>query len=281
MRPPRGRYRNYRNRTYTATAGQEAARRHIEEARQFEQEMGGTVTDVKKYFFSLPDADLNEVLSAYGCKYGASKEAYARQILPKWRSGSTKMSGDVAKRLFNFLPPLMPISTKFELAGNLWRHFGPASTHYFTVGPRADANGVIEQISTLLFSKIQNYDIPLNIKNRFEWLAAGDVIVKEQLLNYFRQMDRKIAIDSIHALLPILQAQMRDNASHTGSIRTNIEIQKHSVEIWIDPKLGSDFREGRPAQPSNITGTSGTTVFLIIAALAALIVVMYLLSHHR
>jgi hypothetical protein len=137
MPPPR---RYYGRRSHTSIAGQQAARRHIEEARQFEKEMGGTVSDVKKYFLGLTDAELNAVFVAYSRQYGPSKEAYARQAFSRWKSGRTQMSGSVAKRLFDLLPPRMPIATKLELAGNVWRHFGTTSTHHFTVGPNADTN---------------------------------------------------------------------------------------------------------------------------------------------
>src|SRR6516162_9877232 len=109
--------RNYRSRSHRLTAGQHAARRHIEEARQFEREMGGTVSDVKKYFFGLNNTELKAVFAAYGGKYGASPEEYARKEFPRWKSGSTKMSGLVAKMLFEFLPPRMHLATKLELAG--------------------------------------------------------------------------------------------------------------------------------------------------------------------
>jgi hypothetical protein len=200
--PPSQRY--YRSRSYASIAGQEAARRHIEEARQFEKEMGGTVSDVKQYFFDLKDTELNAVFSAYNRQYGASKEAYARQAFSKWKSGSTQMSGLVAKRLFDLLPPRMPITTKLELAGNVWRHFGTSSTHHFTVGPNADPKLVIGKVHETLTAQIRDYNIPENIKNRFDWLAAGDISVKEHLLNYFTQMDRKIATDSLNEKLPVL-----------------------------------------------------------------------------
>lgn len=273
MRPSR---RHYRGRTYASTAGQEAARRHIEEARQFEREMGGTVSDVKKYFFGLKDTELDAVFDAYHRQYGASKEAYARQVFSRWKSGSTQMSGLVAKRLFDLLPPGMPIEIKLELAGNLWRHFGTSSTHHFTVGPRADPNLVMHKVYETLNLEIQDYNIPQNVKNRFDWLAAGNVSVKEHLLNYFRQMDRKIAIDSLNAQLPILQAQMHGHSNHTRSIRTKIEIQKHSVEIWIDPRLDAHFREGQPERQRSARGASGVFWFLIAVAV---IVAIIFLSH--
>jgi hypothetical protein len=269
--------RHYRGRTYVATAGQEAARRHIEEAREFEREMGGTVSDVKKYFFGLRDNELDQIFSAYGRRYGVSAESYARQAFAKWKSGSTKMSGLVAKRLFDFLPLRMPIAVKLELAGNVWRHFGTSSVHHLTVGPNADAKLVMDKIFDTLNLALQDYNIPQNVKSRFDWLSAGDVSVKENLLNYFRQMDRKVATDSLHAQLPVLQAQMRDHSSHTGSIRTKIEVHKHSVEIWIDPRLDANFREGQPErQPTAVSG-SGLPWILIAAAV---IFAMILMSHH-
>jgi hypothetical protein len=146
--------RYYRRRSYASIAGQEAARRHIEEARQFEKEMGGTVSDVKKYFFGLEDAQLNAVFVAYSRQYGAPKEEYARLAFSKWKSGSTQMSGRVAKRLFDLLPPRMPIATKLELAGNVWRHFGTTSTHHFTVGPSADPKLVMDRIHETLTTEI-------------------------------------------------------------------------------------------------------------------------------
>lgn len=270
--------RYYSNRyDYRSTAGQEAARRHIEEARQFEKEMGGTVSDVKTYFFGLGATELDAVFAAYGRKYGTSKEQYARQIFARWKSGSTQMSGLVAKRLFEFLPPRMPIATKIELAGNVWHHFGTSSSRHITVGPNADPELVIGKVRETLAAVIQDYNIPENVKNRFEWLAAGDVAVKERLLNYFRQMDKKLATDTLNQQLPVLQSQMRNHASHTRDIHTKIQVHKHSIQIWIDPRLDAQFRDGRPERKGAVGRTPTVIWFLIVVAVIVLIIV---LSHH-
>jgi len=268
------RYRRYqRSRSHRLTAGQQAARRHIEEARQFEREMGGTVSDVKKYFFGLNNTQLDAIFAAYSSKYGASKEEYARYAFSRWKSGSTKMSGLVAKRLFEFLPPRMPIATKLELAGNVWHHFGTSSSRNYTVGPNADPHLVIDRIRERLTKVIQDYNIPENVKNRFDWLAGGDISVKEHLLNHFRQMDKNIAADSLNEQLPVLQTQMRNHSGHTGSIHTKIQIHKHSVQIWIDPRLGAEFREGQPEKTASASGsTYGVMCFLVLAAIVAAII---------
>jgi hypothetical protein len=171
----------------------------------------------------------------------------------------------------------MPIATKLELAGNVWRHFGTSSSRHYTVGPNADPHLVIDRIRETLTKVIQDYNIPENVKNRFDWLAGGDVSVKEHLLNYFRQMDKKIATDSLNDQLPVLQAQMRNHSGHTGSIHTKIQIHKHSVQIWIDPRLGAEFREGQPERKASTSSSTYGVIWFLVAA--AVVVAIIYLSH--
>lgn len=135
----------------------------------------------------------------------------------------------------------------------------------------------MDKVHETLTAEIHDYSIPENVKNWFDWLAAGDVSVKEHLLNYFRQMDRKIATDSLTDQLPVLQAQMRDHSGHTGSVHTKLAIHKHSVQIWIDPRLDAQFRPGQPERERAARGASGVIWVLIVVAL---IVAIIYLSHH-
>ncbi len=226
-----------------------AALRHIKEARVFSLEMGGTDTDVKNYFFNLCGPALEEIFVAYGQINGADTEQYARETFPKWKSGSTKMSGLVAQRLFALLPPRMPLATKLELAGNLWQKLGPSSGQSFTVGPVADASAVIRTIQGKLAEVIQSYQIPDNVRKRFDWLSSGDITVKEKLCNHFRQLEWQLVITKLNLELPLLQRQMRDYGAQTTSAYTKLQINRHSAEIWIDQRLGNKFREGYPEPP--------------------------------
>jgi hypothetical protein len=102
-----------RGRAYSR--GSEAARRHIEEAKRFSNEIGGIDDDVKKYFFRLTPTQLEPILDEYGQIHGLSARDYAEKTIAKWSSGRTHMSGMVAARLFNLLPPRMPLSEKYDL----------------------------------------------------------------------------------------------------------------------------------------------------------------------
>ena len=233
-------------------AGREAAIRHIKEAQQFSREMGGTDAHVKAYFLSLPDAELDAILSAYGRQYGSSKGAYARQTLPYWRNGTTAMSGLVAKRLFEFLPSRMPLKMKFELAEKLWRHVGPKSNHSYVLGPRASVAAVADQISARLDEVVGAYRVPEHIRSRFNWLAAGDVRVQEQLLNHFRKMAKTLAIEKVNLELPVLQRQVRDHGDVTRRAKSVVQVHKHEIELWVDGTLEDQICEGRPAVERNL-----------------------------
>ena len=209
--------------------------------------MGGIDAGVKAYFFSLADGELDTILTAYGCRYGSSKEEYARQAFPRWRRGTTKMSGLVAKRLFDFLPPTMPLKRKFELAENVWRHFGPRSHYSYVVGPNASVGAVADQVAARLDEVVTHYSIPENVQNRFKWLSAGDVQLQEKLLNHFRQMEKTLAIEKVNLELPVLQRQVSDHGVVTSRAKSVVQVHKHDVELWVDSNLGDEIHEGKPS----------------------------------
>ncbi|KZL16286.1 hypothetical protein [Pseudovibrio sp. Ad26] len=235
--------RSYKNRGYSYSYGRERAEQHVREAEQFSKEIGGSDKDVKEYFFSLPESQIGLILSEYGMKYGSSAEEYARKTYLDWKQERRRMSGLVAKRLFEFLPPKMPLQDKYRLAENVWRHFGPDSSHSFSVGPNASVNEVAILIASKLNAQVTEYDIPENVKNRFSWLSHGDVGVKENLLNYFRQKEKEVCVDKINLELPVLQKQVREHSNVTGQVKSIISIHKHNISISVVDELDDQIRE--------------------------------------
>lgn len=235
-----------RRRQYSNTKGKRAALRHIEEAREFTEEIGGSDLDVKKYFFSLSDIELAPILSEYGEDFGSKAEDYARETLPKWKSGNREMSGIVCKRLFGLLPPRMPLKKKYELAENIWKHFGPSSDNSYQIGPNTPISSVEKLIFSKLVEVVTEYSIPENVHNRFSWLSDGDVKAKEDLLNYFRQLEKTLLSEKINLELPILQKQAREQSEVTGRIRSVLQIHKHEISIWIVNSLDDQIVQGAP-----------------------------------
>ena len=113
------------------------------------------------------------------------------------RSGANER--DVAERLFNLLPPRMPLGVKYKLAEGLWYHVGPSSKHRIRVGGDANVADVIELARSKITEFIVNYKIPSNLEDRFNWLSAGDVSVKQMLLRHIQEVEKTIVVEAVCA----------------------------------------------------------------------------------
>jgi len=227
----RSRYRRYSN-----DIGLERALEHIREAEELSRELGGTDKDVKKYFFSLPPRERKKVFEEYGRKYGKIKQEYAEHTFHKWKTGQVKMSGLVAGRLFNLLPPRMPLKDKYALVKTLWKEYCPKSDKALLIGAHADEQEIIDIIKSYLMDVVINYQIPEPLERRFNWLATGDVNIKQQLLNYFLQKEKELIVHALKYRIPILLSHLRENESITQKMAQKIEIGKHKLEINFNPK---------------------------------------------
>jgi hypothetical protein len=175
------------------------------------------------------------IFDEYEKRYGRGKREYAEKSLPEWRAGSKGMSGQTAIRLFNLLPPRMPLSAKCGLVENLWEHFGPKSKKVLRIGSDADIDMVVRAVSEHVENTVANYKIPDNLENRFSWLSAGDVRVKQELLNYFRQKDKVLAVERARAKIPVMLEHLRsDVGRHTHRLAEVLKIGKHELEITLD-----------------------------------------------
>ena len=231
----------------SSSYGLERALQHIEEAKQLTEELGGTDQDVKEYFFNLTGAERNAVLETYGKKYGASAREYAQATIPKWKSGQVTMSGLVGSRLFNLLPPRMPLADKYRLTENLWRHVGPSSKRRLRVGLDADVDAVVLAVSAHIDEVVTHYKIPDNLERRFEWLSAGDVGVKQELLNHLRQKEKSLVVNGAREQLPIMLSHMNSTDSeHTHRLAQVLKVGKHELELLIDKSTNGVQLERQP-----------------------------------
>lgn len=226
------------NRLSRNSIGHKKALEHIEEAKQLSSELGGTDEDVKAYLFSLPDKKLNEILETYKEKYGDKAYDYARLTIPTWKSGKRHMSGLVAGRMYSLLPPLMPLETKYKLVESLWNHVGPSSQKTFYVGSTAQKTDIKAAVNEYLIKKVINYEIPKKIEKRFDWLSDGDVRTKQQLLNYFRGKEKKLAEEAMNTHLPVLLDHLeREDNSFTKQLNQILIVGKHKVTISFSKEV--------------------------------------------
>ena len=269
----RGSYRSS-NRSYGSgrSVGMERALQHNEDARVLSEELGGTDKDVKAYFFSLRDEEMGSLLEEYATRYGDPAREYAVNTLGQWKSGRVKMSGTVAERLFNLLPPRMPIGVKYKLTENLWEHFGPKSKKRLRIGLDADLGSTVEAVQAHFEEVVLQHRIPDQLERRFNWLASGDVEVKQHLLNHLRSQERLLLSEGARLQLPVMIDHLKqDDEALTTRVSQMLKIGKHELELLIDPDAeGCRFEEWTPPTRPRTETSSGGGInwgFLIIAAL--------------
>ncbi len=222
-------------RSYTRNPGYEAARQHIEEAKALTAELGGTDQDVKGYFFSLSPAELKRTLDEYGRKHGEEKRAYAEQTFNDWKTGRRQMSGMVAQRLFSLLPPRMPFEKKYELVENLWNHLGPKSNKVLTVGYDVSPQMVVDAVANNMLNEVRVFTIPESMEKRFEWLSAGDVSVKQKLLNHLQEFERSAIISGTALQIPALMQHLNSpDGRSTQAAAQEIKIGNHRVRLEFE-----------------------------------------------
>lgn len=264
---------------YTHNPGLEAARRHIAEAEQLTAELGGTDQDVKRYFFSLSPAELKRTLDEYGRQHGEDKRAYAEQTFDDWRTGRRQMSGMVAQRLFSLLPPRMPLEKKYELVESLWSHLGPKSNKVLTVGYDVAPQTVIEAVASNMLNEVRMFTIPESMERRFQWLAAGDVSVKQKLLNHLQEIERRAIISGTALQLPVLLQHLNSPEGRSTQAATQeIRIGNHLIRLEFE-RGHSGITEGsvRSRRSAASSSSEGSWFGWLIGA-AVLIGLLYIAS---
>jgi len=280
----RSRYRGrsssyYRSRSY----GRERALEHIAAAKRLTAELGGMDQAVKAYFFGLPPIELTAILDDYQRAYGSNAYQYATKTIPKWRAGRRKMSGEVAERLFNLLPPRMPLGVKYKLVEGLWHHVGPSSKHRIRVGANANVAEVIELARSKITEFVVNYKIPSNLESRFNWLSAGDVSLKQVLLSHVQEVEKTIVVEAVRAQVPVMLEHLRSAGSHTGRLAQIVRVGKHELELLMDKTVtGARIEDTsvliRPMQQNNLN----LYILFVSVFIAALVIFLIILSRsHR
>lgn len=270
----RGKSRNYhRSRSY----GRERALEHIGAAKRLTAELGGMDQGVKTYFFDLPPIEFAAMLDDYQQVYGSKAREYATKTITKWRTGRVQMSGVVAERLFNLLPPRMPLEVKYKLVEGLWHHVGPSSKHRIRLGADANVAEVTELARSKITEFVVNYKIPANLELRFNWLSAGDVSVKQMLLSHIQEVEKTVVLEVVRAQVPVMLDHLRSAGSHTGRLAQIVRVGKHELELLMD-KTVTGARTEDPSAPIRSMRQGNPYIFFVSVFIAALVIFLVILS---
>ena len=122
------------------------------------------------------------------------------------------MSRIVTERLNEFLAPGMPLNVKFEIAEELWRHLGPNSSQTLRFGPGVTVAEIVEIVEHHI-ARVAGYQIATALQRRFDWLAADDVKVKQELLNHLRDLDRALVVEATRLQAGVMVQHLQDDTA--------------------------------------------------------------------
>jgi hypothetical protein len=82
---------------------------------------------------------------------------------------------------------------------------------------------------------VVHYTIPTSLERRFDWLAAGDSRVKQQLLNHFLEHEKTFVTEGARQRVPVLLEHLRDNTgANTYRAAEVLKIGNHELEVTVD-----------------------------------------------
>lgn len=187
------------------------------------------------------------------------------------------MSGMVAERLFGLLPPRMPLSKKYELVENLWKHLGPSSNTTFTVGYTASIDDVVGEITAHTERVITEFRMPDSLERRFSWISSGDVDVKQKLLNHLQSIERKTLLEGVRMNVPEMQAHLNSpDGQYSKSATQEFQVGKHTIRLEFEPRAEGIFvgsiRDSRPSRQNRSTDPDLSWIIWVAVAITLFII---------
>jgi hypothetical protein len=146
------------------------------------------------------------------------------------------MGGHVARRLYELLPPRMPVEERYTLVEGLWHHVGPRSHKTLRVGANVPVDEIMTAVDAHVDEVMTEYRIPEELQRRFRWLSQADVQAKQKLLNHRNALEKTLILDALRAQLPtLLRHACNETDSRTTHLTRVFTIGKHELELIVDP----------------------------------------------
>jgi hypothetical protein len=96
------------------------------------------------------------------------------------------------------------------------------------------------------------------MERRFDWISAGDVGIKQDLLNHLRLMERDIAVASARHHLPVLMQHLQsDIGARTSRAVHLLKVGRHELELILERGV-EGVEETKPSQTLSLPGPAAS-----------------------
>ena len=193
---------------------------------------GDAVVEIRNAFFNLESDALEELFLDYGAKYGDSPERHARKTFPKWKNGSTKLSGQTMERLIELVPPYLSSNQRFRvLKLVLNKHQKSAPNKVIRINVKEPTEGFNQLVGVL--NSMSRDDklayLPERVMNAATWLYDDDLTAARAML---AEVDR-IENDQIRETA-IREIELLKRTILTGQIKAaNYSVQMPAGKLSV------------------------------------------------
>lgn len=160
--------------------------------------ISGIDEDVERIFLNLCDDDLVRVLRRYGERHGSAALGYAKRTYYKWKTGKQRVSGMIAERLLQLVPPALNTASRFELVKKLRIAHMRKEYRSLTCSGSNWREYVLPMVENLVATS-RRFELPGHVLDRVTWLADGDTAIVQQLLAAAEEDEARVRLKYLDA----------------------------------------------------------------------------------
>jgi hypothetical protein len=127
----------------------------------------------------------------------------------------------------------------------------------------ASVDQVLDVVRLHLDDVVTHYRIPEQLERQFNWLAADDAHVKQDLLNHLQHYEKQLVAEGTRLHLSVMIEHLRSEAGqHTHRLAQVLKIGNHELEIALDKRAsGVAIVEPWAVRPAAAIGQAATNGF--------------------
>lgn len=221
-------YRSWRSRGYSGTASPSkyTALLHL---------FGGGVEEIRRAFLALEEDALDELFTDYGTIYPASAESYARKTYPKWKLGTTSLSGQTMERLVALVPPYLTSEQRFSILKSVLKsHKKTGSQKSIKINVKEPSAGFSELQNAL---NLMSHDdvlahLPEHVLKAADWLWDDDITSARAMLAEAERMENDLIRTSATREIGLLMRAISSGQIKTASYSVTMPAGKLSVVAY-------------------------------------------------
>ena len=208
--------KNYRNQEYWDNEEREKT--------ILRNKFGNAINEITNEFYTMNSSDMGKLLKIYGNLHGWKAENYARETIPKWRSGQVKPSSQTLKRLIDLVPPYLSPEKRFKILEIILNKYGSnPQTQHITVNAKEPDEGLgnIDKALRNIAVTDELAYLPTNVMDTAKWLYDDDITTARAMLSRISAEKTKLlkesAIREINLLKRGIQSGKIESANYNVS----------------------------------------------------------------